>query len=274
MESTARLAVTATLITQSAPAAATHTPAQTQVAWKWTAASGATSYKWGTSNVYSSAADIGNVITKTETGLTCNTGYTRYIWAYNSTSGCHSAVTTLTQTTSTCVVILAIGDSYGGGKVAYILQSGDSGYVSGETHGLIAATSDQSTGIQWAVTAYYKISVPAPGAIGTAIGTGLTNTNAIVTQNGAGSTYAAGLCDAYTNTDTGTGVYSDWYLPSKDELNQLFINRVAVGGFASDDYRSSSENDYRHAWYQYFNYGNQSSSPKENPLYVRAVRSF
>jgi hypothetical protein len=170
---------------------------------------------------------------------------------------------------------LSIGDSYQGGKIFYFLKSGDPGYVSGEIHGLIAATADQSTGIQWAVTTNQNTSVPAPGATGTVIGTGLTNTNAIVTQNVAGNTYAAGLCDAYTNTDTGTGVYSDWYLPSKDELNQLFINRVAVGGIASAYYWSSSEYNYGSAWFQNFLYVSQSSLNKSFPeSYVRAIRAF
>lgn len=102
VESTARVAVTANLTTVDAPATGTHTPSQTQVIWNWNAVSGASGYKWSTANVYSGAADLGNVLTKTETSLTCNTAYTRYIWAYNG-SGCVSAVTTLTQSTSSCI---------------------------------------------------------------------------------------------------------------------------------------------------------------------------
>jgi len=109
VESTARLAVTATLITQAAPAAATHTPAQTQVAWNWAAASGATGYKWNTTNDYGSATDTGTAVTKTETSLTCNIAYTRYVWAYNA-SGCVSSVTTLNQTTSACEAAIVDGD--------------------------------------------------------------------------------------------------------------------------------------------------------------------
>ena len=85
----------------SAPTAGSHTAAQTQIIWNWNTVSGAAGYKLGTSNDYSSSTDIGNAATKTETGLTCNTAYTRYVWAYNAT-GCVSAVTTLTQTTSAC----------------------------------------------------------------------------------------------------------------------------------------------------------------------------
>ena len=138
--------------------------------------------------------------------------------------------------------------AYQGGIVAYILQSGDPGYVPGEIHGLIAATEDQSTGIMW-----YNGIYTTTAATGTELGTGETNTTAIVSIQGAGS-YAANLCDDYTNVDTGTGVYSDWYLPSKDELNKFYLNKASVGGFTLDYYWSSSERDTNTAMVQSFLY--------------------
>lgn len=159
---------------------------------------------------------------------------------------------------------VAIGDSYGGGIVAYILQSGDPGYVANIQHGLIAATADQSTGIQW-----YNGSYMVTGVTDTAIGTGQDNTTAIVTAQGAGS-YAAQLCNDLTE-----GGYTDWFLPSKDELNKLFLNRLAIGGFVAPySYWSSSEYSRPFVWCQSFNMGLQTPGGKLETFRVRAVRAF
>jgi hypothetical protein len=68
--------------------------------------------------------------------------------------------------------------------------------------------------------------------------------------------------------------YSDWFLPSKDELNNLYLNRTAIGGFAAAYYWSSSENYSLYAWVQYFTNGSQDYNNKDATNYVRAVRAF
>jgi len=82
------------------PTAGTHAPSLTQIIWNWNSVANASGYKWNTENNYSTATDLGTATTKTETGLTCNTACTRYVWAYNTCG--NSTPATLNQTTSAC----------------------------------------------------------------------------------------------------------------------------------------------------------------------------
>ena len=83
----------------SAPTAGTHTPSETQIVWKWNTVSGATGYKWNTTNSYSTAEDMSTAVQKTQTGLTCNTSYSSYVWAYDGVGNSNS--TLLSQSTLT-----------------------------------------------------------------------------------------------------------------------------------------------------------------------------
>jgi hypothetical protein len=83
------------------------------------------------------------------------------------------------------------------------------------------------------------------------------------------TSFAAGIAWAYTNNSK-----TDWHLPSKDELNQLYINRAEVGGFSYDYYWSSSEYNAGAARTQNFLYGYQDWSGKTSAKKVRLVRAF
>jgi hypothetical protein len=69
--------------------------------------------------------------------------------------------------------------------------------------------------------------------------------------------------------------FTDWRLPTKNELNLLFLKKGLVGGFAEEDYWSSTEFDGHTAWYQFFKNGKQDTyGGKTNTGYLRAIRSF
>lgn len=209
--------------------------------------------------------------------LTAKSGYTLTGVAANSfmlagatfvTNSADSGVITAVFPATASV---AIGDSALGGKVAYILQSGDPGYVAGEQRGLIAAAADYSTNVRW-ITGGATQTTSNNGTSG-ALGTGQANTNAMKNQSGftGGS---AKVCDDYINTDSGTGVYSDWYLPSKNELNELYLHKTAIGGFEDVIYWSSTEYNETSACYEVFSNGISLSISKNNGYKVRPIRSF
>jgi hypothetical protein len=99
---------------------------------------------------------------------------------------------------------------------------------------------------------------------------------------------------SYTNSDTGTGVYNDWYLPSKDELQLMYANlqrfgcstntpsesdngwcATRKGDFSMEWYWSSTDDGNIFAWIQSFDDGYIANIKKEHPYCsTRAVRAF
>jgi hypothetical protein len=87
----------------AAPTTGTNVPSQTQIVWNWNSVAGATGYKWSTENNYSNATDNGTSTSYTQTGLTTNTFYTLYIWAYNNCGNSATlSETQITQNVSSC----------------------------------------------------------------------------------------------------------------------------------------------------------------------------
>ena len=169
------------------------------------------------------------------------------------------------SSTSTCG--LSIGDTAQGGIIFYLDPSG--------CHGLVCALTDQSIGTRWYAGTYGNTQAKGDG-----IYAGKTNTAIIIASQVAigddNSTYAARMCNELQITQ-GAVTYGDWYLPSKFELNEMYLNlhQQGLGGFANDDYWSSTENGTSFAWLQFFNDGNQYGTSKaSNYSNVRAVRAF
>jgi hypothetical protein len=169
---------------------------------------------------------------------------------------------------------------------------------------LEVAPTDASTGLAWATTTEKCGSAVASSCrtsflsdAGTplnyfGLGTGRAATALIVARHNAGSVaktaYPAGIADTYT-----TATASDWFLPSKDELNAVCkyardtgqeagasdvctggTLRTGVGGFAAEGYWSSTEDAAANAWFHNFDTGFQYGYPKASNFYVRPVRAF
>ncbi|RYH74841.1 DUF1566 domain-containing protein [Flavobacteriaceae bacterium 144Ye] len=172
------------------------------------------------------------------------------------------------------VTTYSVGDFAHGGIVFWVDETGQ--------HGLVCAKEDQSTGVFWNAGTHGNTR-----AYGDGLYAGEANTSIIIAAHVAigdnGNTYAARICNELQITEDGK-TYGDWYLPSKEELNLMYQNKVTIdvtatanGGssFASDSYWSSTEDTYNYAWFQdYASGSNLYVSYKNFNRRVRAIRSF
>jgi len=197
-------------------------------------------------------------------------GFYTVTYSVSDTEGNNSSASRLVTVFESPVV----GDLKNGGYVVWVNPADPS-------KGLVSALVDQSTDIRGVV--WYDgdfNTLPETGATSTAIGTGSSNTDAIIVAQGSGS-YAAQLCADYSVTVDGI-TYDDWFLPSKDELNLLYLQHTLIGGFTDDVtteiygdyYWSSSESSKYNAWEQDFFDGSDETSDKNYPNLVRAVRAY
>ena len=184
-----------------------------------------------------------------------------------------------------------VGDTGpGGGKVFYVaptsfastgsacgtackyLEAAPAGWIAaatpaGQTNCGTPGSSTADPGCHWSGIPYVRL-----GTTSYAIGAGYANTSAMIAVNNT-----AGKAVTVARAFQGGGK-TDWYLPSKDELNQMYIQRSEIGSFGSGYYWSSSEfsspsNPYD-VWTQNFRDGYQDYLNKGNLRYVRPVRAF
>lgn len=197
-----------------------------------------------------------DAITSPVAGLTIyNTTKNTTEW-YNGSEWC---------STSRCGYRIGQTVSSLGGIIFYLDPSG--------CHGLVCASTDQSTDIRW----WNGISTNTT-AYASCVGCGIGNTTMIIyIQGGTPTSYAAGLARAYAG-----GGFSDWYLPSACELNLIYQNIAQgnllglgnVGGLALEAYWSSTEYNVNDVWIQGFGNGVQIHYAKYGPCWVRAIRAF
>lgn len=157
---------------------------------------------------------------------------------------------------------LAIGDTGpGGGIVFYVTDGG--------MHGLEAAP----VSTEWTANEWGSYGTLIGGTV-TSVGSGMKDSEIVaawLNANGEADR-ASQVCLALEY-----GNYSDWYLPSKDELNLIYVNLKlnGLGDFADNFYWSSSEETLYAAWGQDFTSGSQYGETKDwITASIRAVRSF
>jgi hypothetical protein len=175
--------------------------------------------------------------------------------------------TTTTTTTTLAPALYGVGQvGPGGGTIFYV----DMARAVGSQYFEVACASWQNNCVgttadptpEWGC-----FGTSISGADGILIGTGEQNTTDIVGSCVTSDITAAELAAGYSHNSL-----DDWFLPSKDELNRLFV--LSLTGFSTEGYWSSSEGDDSNAWGQRFDFGHQSNYYKSSTAFVRPVRAF
>lgn len=193
---------------------------------------------------------------------------TLIITAFNSdgTIALTGSPLSVTATATASTGSLEIGDFHEGGVIFYLDNTGQ--------HGMVCAVSDQSAGAEWGCP-----TIAVNGADGTGIGTGAQNTLDIE----AGCTTADTAADICANL-TLNG-YDDWFLPSIDELNEMYLNKATIN-IAATANGGSNFNDISRYWsstqfgastlanFVFFENGFSFTATKERAYPIRAVRAF
>jgi hypothetical protein len=181
--------------------------------------------------------------TTTISGLTALTNYKVRSYATNTVGTTYGPSISF----STPAPPIAVGDSYGGGIVYYILQSGDNGWDANVQHGLVAAETNQTVNANtWGRIALNGNAIIGAQNDGTLVGK--ANTAAIIANQGTtSSTYLY----RYVN-ETPIGIYSDWYVPSKKELglfrDYIYTNTTLVGGVLTNRYTNDASTGDGYYW--------------------------
>jgi hypothetical protein len=219
------------------------------------------------------------------TGTLAKTGYTFDGWCTTQpaagaacTGTSRAAASTFAITTNTTLYAVwtgttcatgaacIVGDTGPGGGIVFYVHTGGGTFSCGVAltstcRYLEAAPADVAGTHAWCSNTSSPLSVTATG-----IGAGMANTTTADTTCSSGAIQQAA---DYTNNGK-----SDWHLPSRDELNQLYLQRFTVGGFATVTFWSSSEHSATRAWDLDFFNGIQYNDPKEYNYQVRPVRAF
>jgi hypothetical protein len=239
---------------------------------QWQTAAGGTA-----ADTFADDTDYKAVVT-----LTAKNGYTFTGVAANSfthTSAANVSNNVTNAENSGIVTILFHASAYQIGDTGpaggWIFYANPDGFPYDELtwHYLEAAPADLVDQYEWGGTGYSC-------STGTAIGTGASNTAELATHEHdmteididlSGLHLAARACADYSY-----GGYSDWFLPSNDELVQMYTNLQAqeLGGFSNTYSWSSSEYSYENAWVQYFDLGYQFYNYKYCTYSVRPARAF